>query len=129
MNSVLRVAAAAFLLVEDRLAELDALAADVDVAGPFDERADVAVALAAERAVGIAVAARTAGGSPSAAAFSFSGGHAVSCTPSNCMYEAGRSDANHELVPSVLRRRRRSRPGRFVGGGRGDAQLLFDSWG
>ncbi len=46
-------APAAAFLVEDRLAELDALAADVDVAGPFDERADVAVALAAERAVGV----------------------------------------------------------------------------
>ena len=44
VNGVLRDAAAAFLLVDDRLAELDALAADVDVARPFDERADVAVA-------------------------------------------------------------------------------------
>src|SRR5262244_2358393 len=43
-------ASAAALLVEDRLTELDALAADVDIAGPFDEGADVAVALAAERA-------------------------------------------------------------------------------
>ena len=55
-------AAAAFLLVDDRLAQLDALAADVDVAGPFDERADVAVALAAERTVGVAVPAGAAGG-------------------------------------------------------------------
>ena len=54
-------AAALLLLVDDRLAELDALAADVDVAGPFDERADVAVALAAEGAVGVAVAAGGAG--------------------------------------------------------------------
>ena len=41
------------LLVEDRLAELDAIAADVDVARSFHQRADVAVALAAERAIGI----------------------------------------------------------------------------
>ena len=55
-------AAAALLLVDDRLAQLDALAADVDVAGALDEGADVAVALAAERAVGVAVAAGGAGG-------------------------------------------------------------------
>ena len=41
------------LLVEDRLAELDAVAADVDVAGTFHQGTDIAVALAAERAVGI----------------------------------------------------------------------------
>src|SRR5439155_2471415 len=36
--------AAAFFLVDDRLAQLDALAADVDIAGPFDQGADVPVA-------------------------------------------------------------------------------------
>ena len=41
------------LLIEDRLAEFDALAADVDVPRPFDERADVAITLAAERAIGV----------------------------------------------------------------------------
>ena len=41
------------LLVEDLLAKLDAIAADVNVAGTFHERADVAVALAAERAIGV----------------------------------------------------------------------------
>ena len=41
------------LLVEDRLAELDAFAADVDVAGTFHQGANVAIALAAERAVGV----------------------------------------------------------------------------
>ena len=46
-------AAAAALLFEDRLAEVDALAADVDVAGPFDQRPDVAIALAAEGAEGV----------------------------------------------------------------------------
>src|SRR5262249_544125 len=35
-----------------------ALAADVDVAGPLDERADIPVALAAEGAVGVAVTPR-----------------------------------------------------------------------
>ena len=41
------------LLLEDRLAELDALAADVHVARSFDQRADVAVALATERTEGV----------------------------------------------------------------------------
>ena len=41
------------LLVEDRLAELDAFAADVDISGAFDQRADVAEALAAEGAIGV----------------------------------------------------------------------------
>ncbi len=54
-------AAAALLLVDDRLAQLDALAADIDVAGALDERADVAIALAAKRAKGVAVATAIAG--------------------------------------------------------------------
>ena len=52
-EEVLGDAAAAAFLVEDRLAELDAFAANVDVARTLDERADVAVAFAAERAVGV----------------------------------------------------------------------------
>ena len=52
-EELLARAAAALFLVEDRLAEVDALAADVDVAGPFDQRADVAIALAAERTEGV----------------------------------------------------------------------------
>ena len=40
-------------LVEDRLAKLDAFAADVDVSRPFDQRADVAIAFPAERAIGV----------------------------------------------------------------------------
>jgi hypothetical protein len=43
-----RAATFAFL-VEDRLAELDTLAADVDVARSFDQRPDVTVALATLR--------------------------------------------------------------------------------
>jgi hypothetical protein len=35
-------------LLQDRLAEVDALAADVNVAGTFHERPDIAIALAAE---------------------------------------------------------------------------------
>src|SRR5207247_2179047 len=62
----LRPAAALLLLVDDRLAQLDALAADVDVAGPLHEGADVAVAAAAERAIGVAVAAGGARGAASA---------------------------------------------------------------
>ena len=57
-------AAAAFLLVDDRLAELDTFAADVDVARSFDQGADVAVALAAEGAIGVAVPPGAARGSP-----------------------------------------------------------------
>src|SRR5205807_915045 len=49
-------AAAFAFLVDDRLAQFDAFAADVDVAGAFDERADVAVAFAAEGAKGVAIA-------------------------------------------------------------------------
>ena len=40
-------------LVQNRLAKLDAFAADVNIARTFHERADVAVALAAKRAVGV----------------------------------------------------------------------------
>ena len=53
VKSCLLGAAAFALLVEDRLAELDALAADVDVARSFDQRADVAIALATERTEGV----------------------------------------------------------------------------
>src|SRR5262249_43407613 len=57
----LGAAAAPLLLVDDRLTQLDALAADIDVARTFDERADVAVALAAEGTVGVAVPPGAAG--------------------------------------------------------------------
>jgi hypothetical protein len=53
---------AAFLLVEDRLAKLDALAADVHIARPFDERPDIAITLAAKRTECVAL-----GGAGSAA--------------------------------------------------------------
>jgi len=43
-------AASFSFLVEDRLAKLDALAADVNVAGPFDKGTDVSITLATERA-------------------------------------------------------------------------------
>src|SRR5262249_46633746 len=62
-------AAAALLLVDDGLAQLDALAADIHVAGPLDERADVAVALAAKGAEGVAIAAGIAGGAAAAVAW------------------------------------------------------------
>ena len=52
-EELLAGAAAAPLLLEDRLAKLDALAADVDVARSFDQRTDVAIALAAERTKGV----------------------------------------------------------------------------
>src|SRR5262249_25641054 len=72
-------AAATFFLVDDRLAQLDALAADVDVAGAFDERTDVPVTLPAEGTVGIAVpasvASRPASAAPKSGVFM---GHALS---------------------------------------------------
>ena len=53
----LGAAAPAFLLVDDRLAQLDAFATDVNVARSFDQRPDVAVTLAAKRAISVALAA------------------------------------------------------------------------
>src|SRR5262249_53168548 len=53
---------AALLLVDDGLAKLDALAADVDVARPFDQGADIPIALATEGAVGRAVSASSVRG-------------------------------------------------------------------
>ena len=58
------------LLVEDRLTEFNALATDVDIAGAFDERADVAIALTTERAKRILF-----GGSAATAAEFFARGH------------------------------------------------------
>ncbi len=49
-------AAAALFLVENRLAQLDALAADIDVARPFYQRPDFTVTLAAERTVRVLLA-------------------------------------------------------------------------
>jgi hypothetical protein len=46
-------ASPAALLIEDRLAEVNTLAADIYVAGAFDEGADIAVTLSAERAEGV----------------------------------------------------------------------------
>jgi hypothetical protein len=44
------------LLFEDRLAQLDALAADIDVVGSFDKRTDLTVTLSAERTTGVLLA-------------------------------------------------------------------------
>ena len=62
-EQLLAGAAAPPLLLEDRLAQLDALAADVNVARSLDQRADVAIALAAERTKGVLL-----GGAAAAAA-------------------------------------------------------------
>ena len=61
-EELLAGAAAALLLFEDRLAEVDALAADVNVAGPFHQRPHVAITLAAKRTKGVFL------GGPAAAA-------------------------------------------------------------
>ena len=60
------------LLVEDLLAELDAVAADVDVARAFHQGADIAIALAAERAVGVLLGAARGSRAHVATAVSFS---------------------------------------------------------
>src|SRR5205085_5853023 len=57
-------AAAALFLFQDRLAQVDTLAADVNVAGPFDERANVAVALATERTEGVLLGSAGAASAP-----------------------------------------------------------------
>jgi hypothetical protein len=51
---------AALLLFEHRGAQLDALAADVNLSGPFDQGADIPITLATKRTVlfGVAVASR-----------------------------------------------------------------------
>ena len=61
-------AATAFFLIDDRLAQFDAFAADVDVARSFDEGADIAVALSAKGAERIPVPPGSAGGGFASAA-------------------------------------------------------------
>jgi hypothetical protein len=70
----LRRAAAALFLLEDRLAEVDALAADIDIARALDERAYVAVAFAAERTEGVLF---RGAGTTSSSAQVFSCGHVI----------------------------------------------------
>src|SRR5438874_258652 len=65
-RGLLGAAAALLFLIDDRLAEFNAFAADVHIAGAFDERSDVAVGTAAEGAVGIAISAGGAGWSAGA---------------------------------------------------------------
>ena len=59
-----RLAAAelALFLADDVVGQIDAVGADVDIAGPFDHRADIAGRLAAEAAGGDAAAAEPAAG-------------------------------------------------------------------
>src|SRR5207253_6444133 len=59
-EQLLRPAAAALLLVENRLAQLDALSADVNVARPFHQGADLAITFAAERTIRVFLAGRAA---------------------------------------------------------------------
>jgi hypothetical protein len=66
-EQLLAGAAALLFLVEDRLAKLDALTADVDVAWALNERPDVAVALATERTEGVLLG-RPAGAPPTESA-------------------------------------------------------------
>ena len=74
-EELLAGAAPAALLLENRLAQLDALAADVDVAGSFDQRANVAIALAAKRTKCVLLGGAAA---PAAAVNVPTGGHANS---------------------------------------------------
>ena len=66
-------AAAAFLLIDDRLAQLDALTANVNVAGPFHQRADVAIALATEGAIRVSISPGIPGRTPSARSHTIGG--------------------------------------------------------
>src|SRR5438552_1130066 len=70
-----RRAAAALFLFQNRLAQVDTLAADVNVAGPFDERANVAVALATERTEGVLLG--RAGAASAAQVLSSGHGHSL----------------------------------------------------
>ncbi len=65
-------APAAPLLIEDRLTQLDTVAADVNIPRPLDQRAHVAVALAAERTVGVLFRARWVSRADAATSVSFS---------------------------------------------------------
>ena len=51
MGAFFRPAATLTFLFQDRFAQIDAFAADIDVARSFDERPDFSMAFAAERAV------------------------------------------------------------------------------
>ena len=64
--------ATTLFLLEDRLAQVNALAADVDVAGTFDQRPHVPIALPAERTKRVLLRRTTA---PSASARISSSGH------------------------------------------------------
>src|SRR5262249_40035385 len=92
----LGAAPAPLLLVDDRLAQLDALAADVDVVGPLDQGADVAVALAAEGTIGVPVPPGVPGGlapaSPCARVFRR---HAVSFTSAPPGKRSGKVDGGY----------------------------------
>ena len=55
-------------MIDDGLAQLDTFAADINFARPFDQRSDVAEALLAKRAVGVAIPPRGSVGSLTAAA-------------------------------------------------------------
>src|SRR5262249_2621239 len=90
-------AAAALLLVDDRLAQLDALAADVHVAGSLDERADLPVTLAAEGTVGVAVPPGAPGGglAPPASCTRVFRRHAISFLDSGPNLGVGVVDLNY----------------------------------
>jgi hypothetical protein len=82
-------AAAALFLVQNRLAQFDALATDVNIARPLDERTNVAVALAAERAEGVLFG-RAGATTPSAQILSC--GHVVSFRPATTSLPAAASN-------------------------------------
>src|SRR5262249_8036687 len=70
------------LLIDDRLAKIDALATDINISRSFDQRTNVAIALATKRAIGIAVPPGVPGGpSSSASRAGILGRHALSPRP------------------------------------------------
>ena len=100
-----RRAPPALLLVENRLAKLNAFPTDVHIARSFDERSDIAVAFAAERTIGVLLA---SGGSVSGAEV-FSGGHQCSRASNN----ASRDGDNFSTY--TLRQTAFHRPGKAGG--------------
>src|SRR5207245_1714835 len=58
--------AAALLLVDDRLTQLDTFPTDEYIPGAFDQRADISVTLATEGAIGVSISPGIPGRTPSA---------------------------------------------------------------
>jgi hypothetical protein len=88
-EQLLAGSSAAAFLVEDRLAKIDALAADINVARSFDQRSDIAIALATERTKSVFL-----GGSAAAA----SGCEVTSCRHFPSFPHSPRGESNEKFL-------------------------------